>query len=211
MKGKVIIGNGGAEYERARATSPPMTPRPASRSGASTPCPGSPAKADGRSLRPVLESKARPTWNGESWKMGGGGTVWDAMAYDPKLDLLYFGTDNGSPWNQAVRSPGGGDNLFIASIIAVRPDTGEYVWHFQEAPGESWDYPAMQQIVLADLKIDGKLRQVLMQAPKNGFFYVLDRATGEFLSAKPYAPGELGDAAGSENRPADRRSARALR
>src|SRR6185437_8470291 len=144
-------------------------------------------KADGAPSDAVLESKARHTWNASSWKMGGGGTVWDAMAYDPKLDLLYFGTDNGSPWNRAVRSPGGGDNLFIASIIAVRPDTGEYVWHFQEAPGESWDYSAVQQIVLADLQIDGKLRQVLLQAPKDGFFYILDRATGEFISAKPYA------------------------
>ena len=106
------------------------------------------------------------------------------MAYDPKLDLLYFGTDNGEPWNHAAR--GGGDNLFIASIIAVRPDTGEYVWHFQNTPGESWDYSAVQQMTLADLSIDGKPRQVIMQAPKNGFFYVLDRATGEFISAQPY-------------------------
>jgi quinohemoprotein ethanol dehydrogenase len=185
VKGKVIIGNGGSEY---------ITRGYVSAYDAETgklvwrfyTVPGEPGKPDGAASDSVLESKARSTWSPDSWKLGGGGTVWDSMAYDPKLDLLYFGTDNGSPWNRAVRSPNGGDNLFIASIIAVRPDTGEYVWHFQEAPGESWDYSAVQHIVLADLTLDGKERQVLLQAPKDGFFYVLDRATGEFLSAKPY-------------------------
>lgn len=185
VKGKVIIGNGGSEY---------ITRGYVSAYDAETgklvwrfyTVPGEPGKPDGAASDSVLESKARSTWSPDSWKLGGGGTVWDSMAYDPKLDLLYFGTDNGSPWNRAVRSPNGGDNLFIASIIAVRPDTGEYVWHFQEAPGESWDYSAVQHIVLADLTLDGRERQVLLQAPKDGFFYVLDRATGEFLSAKPY-------------------------
>ena len=186
VKGKVIIGSAGSEYE-TRGLISAFDAETGKLVWRFYTVPGEPGKADGAASDAILESKARPTWNAESWKMGGGGTVWDAMAYDPKLDLLYFGTDNGSPWNRAVRSPGGGDNLFIASIIAVRPDTGEYVWHFQEAPGESWDYSAVQQIVLADLQIDGKLRQVLLQAPKDGFFYILDRATGEFLSAKPYA------------------------
>ena len=112
--------------------------------------PGDPAKHDGAASDSVLESKARSTWHGEFWKLGGGGTTWDGMAYDPKLDLLYFGTDNGAPWNHAVR--GGGDNLFTSSIIAVRPDTGQYVWHYQNTPGESWDYSAVQQMTLADLK-----------------------------------------------------------
>jgi len=186
VKGKVIIGSAGSEYE-TRGLISAFDAETGKLVWRFYTVPGEPGKADGAASDAILESKARSTWNAESWKMGGGGTVWDAMAYDPKLDLLYFGTDNGSPWNRAVRSPGGGDNLFIASIIAVRPDTGEYVWHFQEAPGESWDYSAVQQIVLADLQIDGKLRQVLLQAPKDGFFYILDRATGEFLSAKPYA------------------------
>lgn len=186
VKGKVIIGSAGSEYE-TRGLISAFDAETGKLVWRFYTVPGEPGKADGAASDRVLESKARPTWNAQSWKMGGGGTVWDAMAYDPKLDLLYFGTDNGSPWNRAVRSPGGGDNLFIASIIAVRPDTGEYVWHFQEAPGESWDYSAVQQIVLADLQIDGKMRQVLLQAPKDGFFYILDRATGEFLSAKPYA------------------------
>ncbi len=186
VKGKVIIGSAGSEYE-TRGFISAYDAETGKLVWRFYTVPGEPGKPDGAPSDQVLESKARPTWNAQSWKMGGGGTVWDSMAYDPKLDLLYFGTDNGSPWNRAVRSPGGGDNLFIASIIAVRPDTGEYVWHFQEAPGESWDYSAVQQIVLADVQIDGKPRQVLMQAPKDGFFYILDRATGEFLSARPYA------------------------
>jgi quinohemoprotein ethanol dehydrogenase len=118
--------------------------------------------------------------------MGGGGTVWDSMAYDPELDLLYFGVGNGTPWNQEIRSPGGGDNLFLSSIVAVRPDTGDYVWHYQTTPGETWDYTAAQHIILADIELDGTVRKVLMQAPKNGFFYVLDRKTGELLSANNY-------------------------
>ena len=109
---------------------------------------------------------------------GGGGTVWDAIVYDAEHDLVLFGTGNGSPWNQRLRDPTGGDNLLIASIVAIKPDTGEYVWHYQTTPGDSWDYTASQHIMLADLPIDGKPRKVLMQAPKNGYFYVLDRATG---------------------------------
>ena len=131
---------------------------------------------------------AEATWKGEWWSQGGGGTVWDAMAYDPDLDLLYIGVGNGSPWNQAYRSPGGGDNLYLSSIVAIRPKTGEYVWHYQTTPGETWDYTATQHIMLADLTINGKARKVLMQAPKNGFFYVLDRATGKLISANNYAP-----------------------
>jgi quinohemoprotein ethanol dehydrogenase len=130
---------------------------------------------------------AAETWKGsEWWKFGGGGTVWDSMAYDPDLDILYIGTGNGSPWNYKVRSPGGGDNLFLSSIVALKPDTGDYVWHYQTTPGDNWDYTATQHIILADLEIDGKIRKVLMQAPKNGFFYVLDRTNGELLSAENY-------------------------
>jgi alcohol dehydrogenase (cytochrome c)/quinohemoprotein ethanol dehydrogenase len=185
VKGKVIIGNAGGEYV-TRGYVSAYDAETGKRVWRFYTVPGEPGKADGAPSDQVLETKARPTWNGAFWKMGGGGTVWDSMAYDPKLDLLYIGTDNGSPWNRAVRSPGGGDNLFIASIIALKPDTGEYVWHFQESPGESWDYSAVQHMILADLTIDGAVRQVLMQAPKNGFFYVLDRATGELISGKPY-------------------------
>ena len=136
---------------------------------------------------------AAKTWHGEWWRAGGGGTVWDAIAYDPKLKLIYIGVGNGSPWAQKHRSPGGGDNLFLASIVALNADTGEYVWHYQETPGEQWDYTATQQMMLADLAIGGRTRKVIMQAPKNGFFYVLDRAhrraaLGREVHARPPGP-----------------------
>ncbi len=145
--------------------------------------PGNPA--DGFES-PILEQAAE-TWSGKWWEWGGGGTAWDSLVYDPELDLLYIGVGNGSPWNQKLRSPEGGDNLFLSSIVAVKAATGEYVWHYQTTPGETWDYTATQPLMLATLEIDGKPRDVIMQAPKNGFFYVLDRKTGELLSAEPYA------------------------
>ena len=179
--GKVIIGNGGGEmgvrgyvsaYDAADGT---MLWRFYT-------VPGNPK--DG--FENAAMERAAKTWHGEWWKYGGGGTVWDSMAYDPQLDLLYIGVGNGSPWNHRIRSDGQGDNLFLSSIVALRPATGKYVWHFQTTPAESWDFTATQHIVLAELTIDGRVRQVLMQAPKNGFFYVLDRATGEFIHARNY-------------------------
>ncbi|OGT74294.1 MAG: hypothetical protein A3H44_06075 [Gammaproteobacteria bacterium RIFCSPLOWO2_02_FULL_57_10] len=181
IDGRVIIGNGGAElgvrgYISAYdAESGEMLWRFYT-------VPGNPA--DGFE-QPELEMAAQ-TWAGEWWELGGGGTVWDSMAYDPTLNLLYIGVGNGSPWNHEIRSDGVGDNLFLSSIVALRPDTGEYVWHFQTTPGESWDYTATQHIMLADIEIDGRMRQVLMQAPKNGFFYVIDRINGEFISGNNY-------------------------
>jgi quinohemoprotein ethanol dehydrogenase len=132
---------------------------------------------------------AAKTWDpsGEYWKVGGGGTVWNAVAFDPELDLLYVGTGNGSPWSKHVRSPKGGDNLFVCSVLALRPDTGKLVWHYQTTPGDTWDYTSTQDIVLADLTIGGAVRKVILHAPKNGYFYVIDRATGVPISAKPFA------------------------
>ena len=182
IKGKVIIGNGGAEMG-VRGYVTAYDAENGRQLWRFYTVPGDPSKPF---ENPVLERAAK-TWTGEWWKLGGGGTVWDSMAYDPELDLLYIGVGNGSPWNRALRSPGGGDNLFLSSIVALRPDTGEYVWHYQTTPGESWDFTATQHMILADLAIDGRERKVIMQAPKNGFFYVLDRATGELLSAKPFA------------------------
>ena len=131
---------------------------------------------------------AAQTWSGEYWHKGGGGTVWDSTAYDPELGLIYIGTGNGSPWTRKYRSPEGGDNLFLASIVALDAHTGEYRWHYQTVPGEEWDYTATQNMILADMEIGGRTRHVLMQAPKNGFFYVLDRETGELISANTIAP-----------------------
>jgi len=130
--------------------------------------------------------KAAGTWEGEWWKLGGGGAVWDGMAYDPESDLLYVGTGNAEPWPEEFRNKGK-DNLYVCSILAVQVSTGELKWHYQVVPGDTWDYDSVQQLMLADLKINGRQRRVVMQASKNGFYYVLDRVTGEFISAQPYA------------------------
>jgi quinohemoprotein ethanol dehydrogenase len=187
IDGKVIIGNGGADLGvRGYVTAyDAATGRELWRFYT---IPGDPKQQDSAASDHVLAAKARATWSGEFWQLGGGGTVWDSMAYDPKLNLLYIGVDNGSPWNPAIRSPGGGDNLFLSSIVALRADTGEYAWHYQTTPNDAWDYGATQSIILADLKIFGRNRHVLMQASKNGFFYVLDRRTGALLSADKFAP-----------------------
>ncbi|MBV9504111.1 MAG: PQQ-binding-like beta-propeller repeat protein [Acidobacteriia bacterium] len=131
--------------------------------------------------------KAAETWSGEWWKMGGGATVWDGLAYDPEADLIYVGTGNGGPWPEQLRQSKGKDNLFVASILAVRPDTGELKWYFQPVPGDSWDYDSVQQLLLADINIKGQMRKVLMQANKDGFYYVIDRITGAFISGQPFA------------------------
>ena len=181
MDGKVLIGNSGAEYGvRGYVTAyDAMTGKKIWRFYT---VPGNPANGF---EHPEMEVAAK-TWKGEWWKYGGGGTAWDAFAYDPKLKLIYVGTGNGSPWNREIRSPGGGDNLYLSSILAIHAETGKLKWHYQTTPGESWDFTAVQQIMLTELEIKGKKREVLMQAPKNGFFYVLDRNTGELLSAEPY-------------------------
>jgi PQQ-dependent dehydrogenase (methanol/ethanol family) len=188
VKGMVLIGNGGAEYG-VRGYLTAYDAETGAKKWRFYTTPNPEGKPDGEASDSILAEKAAPTWSDGAWKQsGGGGTVWDAMAYDPKLDLLYFGVGNGSPWNHRVRSGGKGDNLFISSIVAVDPDTGKYAWHYQTTPAETWDYTATQHIILADLALDGKKRRVLMQAPKNGFFYVLDRKTGEVLRAVPYIP-----------------------
>ncbi|MNB92604.1 Quinohemoprotein alcohol dehydrogenase ADH IIB precursor [compost metagenome] len=182
VKGKVIIGNGGAEYG-VRGYFSAYDAQTGNLAWRFYTVPGDPSKPY---ERPELAEAAK-TWKGDMyWKSGGGGTAWDSMAYDPELDLLYVGTGNGSPWNRELRSPGGGDNLYLSSILAVRPQSGDLVWHYQVTPGDSWDFTATQQITLATLQIDGKPRKVLMQAPKNGFFYVLDRESGKLLSAEKF-------------------------
>jgi len=178
----VVIGNGGAELD-ARGYITAYKLDDGAQAWRFFTVPGDPSKPF---EHPELEQAAKtwdPNW---PWQLGGGGTVWDSMAWDPELNLLYVGTGNGAPWNRELRSPSGGDNLFLSSLLAINPDTGRLVWHYQEVPGDQWDYTATQHIQLATLTIDGQPRQVLMHAPKNGFFYVLDRKTGELLSADPY-------------------------
>ena len=180
--GKVFIGNGGSELG-VRGYVTAYDAETGKQVWRFYTIPGDPAKPF---ETPALE-KAAKTWPaGEWWKMGGGGTAWDGLTYDPELNLLYIGVGNGGPWNQGIRAGGEGDNLFLSSIVAVNADTGEYVWHYQTTPGDTWDYTATQQMILADMQIDGQQRKVIMQAPKNGFFYVLDRQTGELISAEPY-------------------------
>ena len=181
VKGRVIIGNGGAEFG-VRGYVSAYDARSGELAWRTYTVPGDPAKP----FESEALAKAAPTWSGQGWEIGGGGTVWDSMAYDPELDLLYVGTGNGSPWTRTKRSPGGGDNLYLSSMLALAPDTGELRWHFQTTPGDSWDFTATQHMILADLEIGGRSRRVIMQAPKNGYFWVLDRETGEFISAKPY-------------------------
>jgi PQQ-dependent dehydrogenase (methanol/ethanol family) len=182
--GRVLIGNAGGEYgirgyvSAYDAVTGEMVWRTHT-------VPGNPA--DG--FESEAMEVAAATWSGEWWEFGGGAPVWGPIVYDPELDLVYFGTGNGVAWYRDLRSPEGGDNLYVASILAVRAGTGEQVWYFQQTPGDNWDYDATQPILLADLTIDGADRKVLMQASKNGFFYVLDRETGAFISGTPFVDG----------------------
>ena len=211
INGKVLIGNGGAEFG-VRGYLAAYDASDGEELWRFYTVPDEDSSDD-----PEYLQKASETWHGDVLGgengIGGGGTVWDSMAYDPELDLLYFGVGNGSPWNRAYRSPGEdgrgkGDNLYLSSIVAVKPDTGEYVWHYQTTPGETWDYTATQHIILADMEIDGAQRKVLMQAPKNGFFYVLDRATGEFISAENYIPQTWAKGIDENGRPIENPEAR---
>ena len=183
IRGRVIIGNSGGEYG-TRGYVSAYDAETGKLAWRFFTVPGDPSKP----FENDAMARAAKTWSGDWWKLGGGGPVWDAISYDPKLNLLYFGTGNGVQWARSARSEGKGDNLYLASIIALHADTGEYAWHYQATPGEEWDFDAVQQLVLADLKIDGRPRHVLMQANKNGFFYVLDRQSGALISAKAIVP-----------------------
>ncbi|HLH45092.1 MAG TPA: PQQ-dependent dehydrogenase, methanol/ethanol family [Bryobacteraceae bacterium] len=180
-KGKVIVGVSGAEFPVRGffAAYDAETGRFAWRDYT---VPGDPSKPfENEAMR-----KASATWDKDAWKMGGGGTVWDGMAYDPDLNLFYVGTGNAGPWPDAIRKSNGRDNLYAASILAVNPDDGAMKWYFQAVPDDSWDFDSVQQLMLADLAIKGRQRKVLMQANKDGFFYVIDRQTGEFISGQPF-------------------------
>ncbi|MGQ0622385.1 MAG: PQQ-dependent dehydrogenase, methanol/ethanol family [Panacagrimonas sp.] len=180
----VLIGNGGAEYN-ARGYISAYDADTGKLAWRFYTVPGDPKKPDENAAMTL----ARKTWTGDQyWKQGGGGTVWNSIAYDADAGLIYFGTGNGLSWNKFERGEPDADNLFTSSIVAVKAETGEYVWHYQETPNDNWDYDACANIILADLTLDGKPRKALLHAPKNGFFYVLDRVSGELLSAEKFAP-----------------------
>jgi PQQ-dependent dehydrogenase (methanol/ethanol family) len=185
--GKVIIGNAGAEFAPYRGYLAAYDLQKGKELWRFYTVPGDPSKPF---ENPALEVAAK-TWAGEWWKYGGGGSFWDGMAYDPDAELIYVGTGNGLPWPQEIRQGKNSerlDNLYVASILAIDVDTGQLKWHFQCTPGDEWDFDAVQHLMLADLHIKGSDRKVIMQVNKNGYFYVLDRITGEFISGEAVAP-----------------------
>ena len=184
VKDKVIVGLAGAEFTPHRGFFAAFDVNSGREVWRFYTVPGDPSKPF---ENPALE-KAAKTWSGEWWKYGGGGSVWDSLSYDPEANLIYVGTGNGAPWPEALRKSRGMDNLYVCSILAVNPDNGALAWHYQAVPGDSWDFDSVQQLLLAAIAIGGRTRKVVMQANKGGFFYVLDRITGEFISATPFTP-----------------------
>jgi len=206
-KGKVIIGNGGAEYG-VRGYVTAYDAETGEQKWRWFIVPGDPSKP----FEDESMARAAKTWDpsGKYWEAGGGGTAWDTMTFDPVLNLMYVGTGNGSPWARSKRSPAGGDNLYLASIVALNPDTGKYVWHYQETPGDNWDFTSTQPMILADLKINGTTRKVILHAPKNGFFFVIDRTNGKLISAKNYVDVNWATGYDKNGRPIETSEARAV-
>jgi len=206
-KGKVIIGNGGAEYG-VRGYVTAYDAETGEQKWRWFTVPGDPSKP----FEDESMARAAKTWDpsGKYWEAGGGGTAWDTMTFDPVLNLMYVGTGNGSPWARSKRSPAGGDNLYLASIVALNPDTGKYVWHYQETPGDNWDFTSTQPMILADLKINGTARKVILHAPKNGFFFVIDRTNGKLISVKNYVDVNWATGYDKNGRPIENPEARAV-
>jgi quinohemoprotein ethanol dehydrogenase len=182
FNGKIVIGFGGGDFSPLRGYVTAYDAETGRKIWRFYTVPGAPGTTDHASSDDVMTMAAK-TWTGQWWRYGGGGTVWNAMTYDPEFNRLYIGTGNGSPMNWNIRSPDGGDNLFVASVVALDADTGRYVWHYQTTPGDAWDYDSATDMTLATLRIDGQPRKVLLHAAKNGFFYVIDRQNGRLISA----------------------------
>ncbi|MFO1427774.1 MAG: PQQ-dependent dehydrogenase, methanol/ethanol family [Steroidobacteraceae bacterium] len=190
FNGKIVIGHGGADFMPVRGYVTCYDAATGRQLWRFYAVPGNPK--DG--FEDDTMKMAASTWRGDWWRFGGaGGTVWHAFAYDPQFNRLYFGTGNGWPWNSRIRGPGGGDNLFLASIVAVDADTGKYAWHYQVNPSDIWDYDASTDLLQTTLTIDGRQRPVLMQASKGGFFYVVDRENGKLLSAGKFSKATWAD------------------
>ena len=186
FNGKVIIGHGGADFGAIRCYVTAYDAETGKLLWRFYLVPGDPSKGpDGAASDSVMPMAAR-TWTGQWWQepIGGGGSAWDGITYDPELNLVYLGTGNGHPHSWKQRSPGGGDNLFLCSIVALNADTGQYVWHYQTQPGNDWDYNSDMDITTATLTIAGRPRKVILHAPKNGFLYVIDRTNGKLISAE---------------------------
>ncbi len=198
-KGKVIIGVAGAEYP-VRGYFEAHDAKTGQFAWRTYTVPGDPSKPpENEDMR-----RAAATWSTEGMKMGGGGTVWDGMAYDPEADLFYVGTGNAGPWTQDARQQGKDkENLYAASILAVKPDTGKLAWYFQMVPGDEWDFDSVQQLLLADVVIKGQPRKVIMQANKNGFYYVIDRVTRQVHLRPALRASHLGARSERGNREAD--------
>jgi quinohemoprotein ethanol dehydrogenase len=205
VKDKVIIGNGGAEFG-VRGYVTAYDAETGEQRWRWFTVPGDPSKPfEDESMR-----RAASTWDPSAryWELGGGGTAWDSIVVDPEQNRVYVGTGNGSPWSQKRRSPAGGDNLYLASIVALDADTGQYIWHYQETPGDNWDYTSTQPMIVADLKIGGRLRKVILHAPKNGFFFVIDRENGKLISAKNFVDVNWAIGYGRDGRPIEMPNAR---
>ena len=182
FNGKVLIGNGGTEVGPARGFVTAFDAETGEEAWKFYIVPGNPA--DG--FENEAMAMAAETWTGSWWEHGGGGNAWHGFTYDPELNAVYIGTGNGAPWNRKIRSPEGGDNLYLSSVVALNADTGDYLWHYQNNPGETWDYNSTMDIVLADIEVDGESIKAILHAPKNGFFYVINRVTGKLISAEPF-------------------------
>jgi quinohemoprotein ethanol dehydrogenase len=203
-KGRVLIGNAGGEYA-TRGFVSAYDAGTGALAWRTYTVPGDPSKPfESEAMR-----IAAATWSGEWWKGGGGGNAWDAIVYDPELDLVFFGTANGSPWYESLRSENKGDNLYVSSIVALHASDGSQAWHYQTTPGDNWDYDATQPLLQATLTIGGQPRRVIMQANKNGFFYVLDRENGRFISGAKYTDVTWATGIDSTGRPIESPSARA--
>lgn len=198
FNGKVVIGNGGAEYG-VRGYVTAYDADSGDQKWRWFTVPGDPSKP----FEDESMAAAAKTWDpaGKYWINGGGGSAWDSITFDPDLNMVYIGTGNGSPWNRHIRSPAGGDNLYLGSIVALNADTGKYLWHYQETPGDNWDYTSTQPMILADIIIDGQPRKVVLHAPKNGFFFVIDRTNGKFISAKNFVDVNWATGYGADGRP----------
>lgn len=205
FKDKVIIGNGGTEWGGGRGFVTAYHTETGEQAWRFYIVPGNPA--DG--FEDNAMKMAAKTWTGEWWKYGGGGHVWNGITYDPEFNHIYLGTGNGSPWNQKIRSPDGGDNLFLCSVVALDADTGKYKWHYQTTPGETWDYNSSMDIVLAELEVEGRMAKAILHAPKNGFFYIINRSNGKLLSARKYARADWASEVDMKTgRPIERKGAR---